>query len=471
MQRHTWVLVYAIWLMTSSRVSVFAGQDQPAVVKNEVIVMGMVHSSHRRPGPYDIEHLKQIIRNVKPDFVLTEIPPDRMETASKQFSDTGGITEARVRVFPEYTDALFPLTKEMQFQIIPCAAWTTEMNDSRSKAMARLKATHAEQYREMELAQRAVSTNVSKLGDRNDPSVIHTEEYDAFVKAGMEPYDRYFNTAIGDGGWSNINAAHYSYINRALDQHTGEGKRFLITFGSWHKYYIKEQLKKRDDVEVVSLTKFLDKPMDNEQLPDAEQLLSQFIRGWDASKWEKEFRGKTYMRATEDAGWKLRMTTLRSLVLNGKASVPALTIALDSEHDPTRVLAAQALSFLGPLADLSRVQRVLAEDENPAVRLYAADVLGTSGQSETIDWEKLAATERNRDVGRHMDYARQRGNSAISADVLGSLRHWQPSLMDTATVGLPAPDFALKTIDGRPVSLSDYRGKQPVILVFIYGDT
>ncbi|MFK7821569.1 MAG: hypothetical protein AB8G99_22835 [Planctomycetaceae bacterium] len=50
-----------------------------AAEKNEVVVMGMIHSGHRRTGPYDISHLKQIIRQVKPDYVLTEIPPDRLD--------------------------------------------------------------------------------------------------------------------------------------------------------------------------------------------------------------------------------------------------------------------------------------------------------------------------------------------------------------------------------------------------------
>ena len=43
---------------------------------------------------------------------------------------------------------------------------------------------------------------------------------------------------------------------------------------------------------------------------------------------------------------------------------------------------------------------------------------------------------------------------------------------DTPTVlrlGEPAPDFALADAAGRPVSLADYRGKKPVLLVFYRG--
>ena len=50
-------------------------------------------------------------------------PLVRLDEAAKQFSESGTITESRVRVFPEYTEALFPLTLEMQFEIVPCVGF------------------------------------------------------------------------------------------------------------------------------------------------------------------------------------------------------------------------------------------------------------------------------------------------------------------------------------------------------------
>ena len=231
-----------------------APKDTP---KNEVVVMGMIHSKHLQSGPYDIDHLKELIKAVNPDYVLTEIPPDRLAEATQQFKDNGKITESRVRVFPEYTAALFPLTKSMDFEIVPCAGWTKPMSDSRRATMAKLKETHQDQYTEVNDAQRNIGLQIAKMGNPNDPVVIHTDLYDAFVESGMEPYDRHFNDLIGDGGWANINAAHYRHIASALDAHRGEGKRFLITFGAWHKNYIRKQLKKRDDIVLIPMAKYL----------------------------------------------------------------------------------------------------------------------------------------------------------------------------------------------------------------------
>ncbi len=202
-----------------------------------------------------------------------------------------------------------------------------------------------------------------------------------------------------------------------------------------------------------------------------EQLLADFTKGWDAAKWVKPFRNKTHIRAIGEPGWKLRMKTLRSLVLHGQKSIPAVTAALDSDHAPTRVLAAQVLSYLAPSADISRLQKTVAEDKDQAARLYAVAALGMSGKGKQVDWNELSKSQRNRDVKMHANYAASRGDSAISKDVIETMKKWKPSMMDSAKVGAEAPDFRLKTIDGKTVALSDFRGKQPVVLVFIYGDT
>lgn len=44
-----------------------------------------------------------------------------------------------------------------------------------------------------------------------------------------------------------------------------------------------------------------------------------------------------------------------------------------------------------------------------------------------------------------------------------------PDAPVTFKVGEPAPDFTLPDAAGRPVTLADYRGKKPVVLVFYRG--
>ncbi|MBI4503603.1 MAG: redoxin domain-containing protein [Gemmatimonadetes bacterium] len=45
----------------------------------------------------------------------------------------------------------------------------------------------------------------------------------------------------------------------------------------------------------------------------------------------------------------------------------------------------------------------------------------------------------------------------------------RPADLDRVKVGSPAPEFTLEALDGPAITLSDYRGKKDVILVFYRG--
>jgi cytochrome oxidase Cu insertion factor (SCO1/SenC/PrrC family) len=44
-----------------------------------------------------------------------------------------------------------------------------------------------------------------------------------------------------------------------------------------------------------------------------------------------------------------------------------------------------------------------------------------------------------------------------------------PTDLDRIRIGQPAPDFTLENLDGRRISLSDFRGEKNVVLVFYRG--
>lgn len=219
--------------------------------KNEVVVLGMIHGGHRTSERYSIDVLKAAFRNIKPDYVLTEMPPNRFDRAMADWREFGEIREARISRFPEYTDALFPLMEELGFTIIPTAAWNAPMNDYRRAALERLSQDPArtKEWQDYEAAEKAMDEALAARGD--DPHFIHSDEYDATIKTGLRPYDVHFNDDLGTGGWTTINQAHYALIADALDAHKGEGKRILITYGAGHKYWFLEQLRNRDDIILV----------------------------------------------------------------------------------------------------------------------------------------------------------------------------------------------------------------------------
>lgn len=240
-------------------VSLVFGQADSPVKKNRVIFMGMIHSNHVGSEKFGLDKVRDLIRDIKPDAVFCEIPPDRIDEANRQYKESGKITESRVKVFPEYVDVLYPLTKEMDFKMYPCAGWTKPMADARRKKMKELSETHADEYAEMTAAQKKLEEAVEAKGGRDNPEFIHTDEYDALVKKGLEPYDKHFNDALGAGGWTNINKAHYGLVEKNLDKLTGQGQTILIMFGAWHKSWFMDPLRLRDDIELINLNEFLSK--------------------------------------------------------------------------------------------------------------------------------------------------------------------------------------------------------------------
>mgnify|MGYP001823507609 FL=1 len=170
------------------------------------------------------------------------------------------ISEPRVMRFPEYTDVVFPLTKEMDFEIIPTAGWTKPMADERTEKLKAISedSTRVSDWKAYLKGTRLSYSMYQSTGKVNDPYFIHTDGYDSIQDIALQPYNRLFNVELGLGGWKNINIAHYWNIEKALEKHSYVGKRFLIIYGAGHKGWVLRQLRKRDDIQLLRMKPFLD---------------------------------------------------------------------------------------------------------------------------------------------------------------------------------------------------------------------
>ena len=227
---------------------------------NQVIVLGMIHSGHLSSSGYSISLLTDLIVEIDPDIILTEIPPDRFNQAKLEFEQTGFISEPRVSVFPEYTQVVFPLTRELDFQIIPTAGWTQQMASARSQKLNEIaqNPSRSAEWSEYQRALQESGRAVTAGGRPDDPYWIHTDAYDQAQDIGLSVYNRLFNDELGLGGWDNINAAHYANIEKTLDENSDLGLRILITYGSAHKGWFLRELRQRDDITLLDIKPFLD---------------------------------------------------------------------------------------------------------------------------------------------------------------------------------------------------------------------
>ncbi len=226
--------------------------------KTRVIMLGVIHSRHLESTKYSIPFLTRTIQEIDPDFIITEIPPDRFDKAVETFAQTGQVEEPRVKRFPEYTQVVFPLTTSMKFEIIPAAAWTQPMAEYRQSALNKLARdeTRANDWKTYTAALDAMNDKLKNVED--DPFYIHTDEYDEIIKQGLTPYAELFANDLGRGDWTQINKDHYALISAGLDKMSGQGKTALITYGAGHKYWFLEQLKKRKDITLVSPLPYLE---------------------------------------------------------------------------------------------------------------------------------------------------------------------------------------------------------------------
>lgn len=228
--------------------------------KNEVLILGTIHGGHLTDTIYNTNYLEKLIRNIDPDYILAEIPPNRMQAAMEGFKKDDSISEPRVRRFPEYVNVVFPLTKELDFEIIPTAGWTRIMADERS-AKLRAISKDTSRVRDWEAyitANKKTDSLYKATGKVNDPYFIHTDAYDDIQDISLQTYNRLFNEELALGGWENINIAHYWNIEKALEKYRYQGKRFLIIYGAGHKGWFKRQLQKRDDIKLLEMKPFLD---------------------------------------------------------------------------------------------------------------------------------------------------------------------------------------------------------------------
>jgi len=222
---------------------------------NEVIILGTIHSGHLTQKAYGLKVLKEIITTINPDIVLSEIPPDRFYIAQDEWKSKKKIREERVVQFPEYTHVVFPLSEKLNFEIIPVSAWTEQMAETREQKLYEISNDpHRQDDWEAYLLAKEKSAEVIEVkGNGFDPLWINSTEYDDMLEIELKVYNRLFNHELGAGGWENINKAHYSLIEKALDRFESKSKRILITFGAGHKGWLKKALSEKKNIKLIDL--------------------------------------------------------------------------------------------------------------------------------------------------------------------------------------------------------------------------
>ncbi len=173
-----------------------------------------------------------------------------------------------------------------------------------------------------------------------------------------------------------------------------------------------------------------------------------------------------------DRDWRVRTLALRDLARLGRSAVPPLIDHLEADDWHVRYVSAKALGFLGDLAAAAPLQSTLKEGSHSVVRSQAALSLGQLGAESTLPLLDRLADRGGRDVAHQCEVAahRIRYEQPIGSDVAKAYAQLDPETFERVEVGKPAPDFSLRDTQGRRWRLSDFRGRKPVVLLWIFAD-
>lgn len=193
----------------------------------------------------------------------------------------------------------------------------------------------------------------------------------------------------------------------------------------------------------------------------ASALLEQFAKDWPDDR--------TAYRTEGDTSWIAYATALSKLVAMGDEALPGLIAGSESPSVQVRALCARVFGFLGNKSATPTLIKLL-DDKSALVVVLAVDSLGQL--QDPAGLEALRVTRQkhtNGDVLLHIKKALDRG-VPLEDGVREQVIQMNSETINSAKVGQLAPEFSLQDSDGKEWRLADFRGKKPVVLVFIYGD-
>lgn len=171
--------------------------------------------------------------------------------------------------------------------------------------------------------------------------------------------------------------------------------------------------------------------------------------------------------------WRVRLLAVRDLVRLGTPGTSGMVKSITHTNAHVRQVSAMALGILRATNAVPTLEAALTGDPDEVVRSQAAVALGQIAVTGSL--AVLRTTQAN-DVSRDVQHQAALAAYAIEHDVGASpelavsYARLDESRFDRVRVGEPAIDFQLPDTDGHAWRLADFRGKKPVVLIWIFAD-
>lgn len=238
-----------------------AASDWPprAATATQVAIFGVLHRSHLKSYNFSLSYIEAVLRKIRPDVVLVEVPPDRFERGLAEVAAAPGlatpedISDSWLRAFPEIYRVAYPQQSQLGYELVPVSGWQPRVSrDRKAYWDSNPRGPNSEQYRS---AQAAFDEAKTRHRPTENPRWVNGNEYLAVSGAARRALSRAADEQLGAAAVGRINAAHFRLIDAAIRRHAG--KRILLLFGARHRWYFQPRIAEMDGVELVPLGRFL----------------------------------------------------------------------------------------------------------------------------------------------------------------------------------------------------------------------
>lgn len=174
-----------------------------------------------------------------------------------------------------------------------------------------------------------------------------------------------------------------------------------------------------------------------------------------------------------DDDWKVRTLAVRDMVRAGAEAEPALIEALQDDHVQVRYLSAMALGIRRSAAAAPSLEEALRKDREVTIRSQAAAALGQIGRKSSLPALRAVMQQETSGDVLHQSLMAIHGieqNQPATPELAEALASLDEASFGIAKVGEAAPDFTLPDTAGQRWRLSDFKGKQNVLLVWVFAD-
>lgn len=224
--------------------------------RTEVVFIASLHRGHLHHEDYPMSMLEKLVRAVEPEVVIAEIPPAgraRIEAALAAEQP-----DPWLESFPELSQVVYPLHRELGFELVAASAWERQVSDDWSTYWA----AHPNGP-DAELYQNAATHFARVTEDEDDdPEWLHSPTYRRLAAWTDTALSSHAGDELGAADPIRLGRRHAAAVVRAILAH--QGRRIAVVWDARKRWILEREVQTLSNVTIHDTRWFI------EQIEDAE---------------------------------------------------------------------------------------------------------------------------------------------------------------------------------------------------------